>query len=626
MEERSTIRLVALGPPELRIDDEPVALSPKRLAVLVHLSLASADGVTRRDNLLATFWPEAADSRARNALNQIVHHLRRTVGRAAIRSRGQEELVVDGHLHTDVERFEAHLEAGEPDAALGLYRGDFMEGFHVSGAPRFERWVDRTRATLRRRARDAAVARAAEAEEEGRVAEAAGKLRRALAIDPTEEAAAHELIRLLLDAGNRTAAGREYRRMARRLRTRLGLGPPEKTRRLVAQAGLDPGTPRRAPDVVSAPSPARSLASDLTARARDLLQAGRDGNAAARELLEQAIRLDDGYAPAHAALSRATAHWVQLFGGPWEQLTSAFGAARRALEMDPKLPEAHFARAFSLEAAGRAPEAVGAYRQLLQLRPNHRDAAAHLGRSILFGGDFAGALRRIEDGRREVGPKPELLFELGMAHHCLGHDDQGQELYARTLEERPDYRWAEGSWIYFDLVKGRPDRARRRADRMVDREPDGFVGLFAAADTRLAAGDFEGAIRHYERCYRLDPDSRHSGILRATRTALGFAHLEGGDPLRGRELLDAAENEDRRALHAGASYGGLHYDLASIHAARGEVEQALDWLGRAYRAGWLQHDLLRVDPLLRSLHGRQDYEEIGLAMERSVEEQRSGLG
>lgn len=622
MSERSTIRMLALGPPEVRIDHEAIALSPKRLAVLAHLALASPDGVTRRDTLLATFWPESDRSHARNALNQVLHHLRRRLGPGVIQSRGQEELAVGEELRTDVERFVAHLEVGEPDAALHLYRGSFLEGFHIGGAPRFERWLDGMRGELRRRARDAAVTRAAEAEKAGHLAEAAGRLRRALEIDPAGEGVAHDLIRLLLEAGNRAAAQREYRRIARRLHTELGLRPPEKTRRMMAEAGLDPRPFRRAPDIVSVPSPARSLAADLTARARELLQVGRSENRAARELLEQATRLDAGYAPAHAALARATAHWVQLFGGPWEALGSALGAARQALDTQPELPEAHFGRAFSLEAAGRAPEAVRAYRSLLRLRPNDHEAGAHLGRSLLFGGNFAEALRWMEDLHREVGPQAELTHELALIHHNLGHDEEGDELYHRTLGEQPGFRWAEGSWIYFDLVKGRPDRARRRAHRMVDREPDGFVGRFAAGDTRLAAGDFEGAIRHYERCYRLDPDSRHSGILRATRTALGFAHLEGGDVVRGRELLDAAEKEDLRALHAGASYGGLHYDLASIHAARGESEQALDWLRSAYQAGWLQHDLLEVDPVFRSLRNHGEYERIRQAMKGNVEEQR----
>lgn len=622
MTERSIVRLLALGPPEVRVHDEVLPLYPKRLAVLVYVALAASDGVVRRDALLAAFWPEADESGARNALNQNLHHLRRALGDGAIVSRGQEEVVVGDRLRTDVERFGGHLEAGELDAALALYRGDFLEGFHVRGAPGFERWLDGMRARLRRRARDAAAELAADAEEAGRLPEAAGRLRRAMEIDPAAEGVARELIRLLLAAGDRTAAQRAYRRLARRLHMRLGLRPSEATRRVMREGGLHPEPFRPPPDVVSLPSPTRSLASDLTARAQELLQVGRAENAAARELLEQATRLEATYAPAFAARARATAHWVQLFGGPWEELGSASGAARRALELDPELPEAHFARAFSLEAAGRAPEAVQGYRSLLQLRPGHREAIAHLGRSVMFGGDFAEAHRWMERARREADPRPEIDHELAIIHHTLGHDDAGEEFYRRALEEQPGFRWAEGSWIYFDLVKGRPDRARRRADRMVDREPDGFVGRFAAADARLAAEDFEGAIRHYERCYRLDPDSRHSGILRATRTALGFAHLEGGDPARGQELLDAAEIENRRALRAGASYGGLHYDLASIYAARGESERSLEWLARAYRAGWLQHDLLKVDPIFRSLRNHPEFGDLRRAMEQAVDEQR----
>lgn len=625
MTEPPIVRLLALGPPEVRVDDEAVSLFPKRRAVLIYLVLAASDGVVRRDALLPVFWPEAEEARARNSLNQNLHQLRRTLGDGVILSRGQEELVVGDRLRSDVERFEAHLGTGDLDAALELYRGDFLEGFHVRGAPDFERWMDGMRARLRRRARDAAVELAAEAEESGRLPEAAGRLRRATEIDPAAEEVARERIRLLLAAGDRVAARRAYGRLARRLHTRLGLEPSEATRRVLTEAGVDPGEPRSPPDLVTVPSPARSLASDLTDRARELVRVGRTENAAARELLEQATRLDPTHGPAFAARARATAHWVQLFGGPWEELRSALRAARRALEIDPELPEAHFARAFSLEAAGRASEAVRAYGSLLRLRPEHREAMAHLGRSLRFGGDFAAALRRMRRALRHAGPQPELHHELAIIHHSLGHDDAGEELYHRTLESRPGFRWAEGSWIYWDLVKGRPDRARRRADRMVKREPDGFVGRFAAGDAYLAAEDSEGAIRHYERCYQLDPDSRHSGILRSTRTALGFAHLKGGDAVRGRELLDAAEAEDLRALHAGASYGGLHFDLASIYAARGESDRALTWLIKAYRGGWLQHDLMEVDPLFRSLRGDQEFQEVRRAMERTVDEQRDRI-
>lgn len=65
-----------------------------------------------------------------------------------------------------------------------------------------------------------------------------------------------------------------------------------------------------------------------------------------------------------------------------------------------------------------------------------------------------------------------------------------------------------------------------------------------------------------------------------------------------------------------------HYDLASIHAARGETERALAWLERSCEAGWLQYELLRLDPLFDPLRGDERFEAVGEAMEREVREQR----
>jgi DNA-binding SARP family transcriptional activator len=53
---------------------------PKRLAVLAYLVAAHRTGYTRRDEVLALFWPELDASRARNALNQSVRTIRRALG------------------------------------------------------------------------------------------------------------------------------------------------------------------------------------------------------------------------------------------------------------------------------------------------------------------------------------------------------------------------------------------------------------------------------------------------------------------------------------------------------------------------------------------------------------------
>lgn len=627
MTETPPVRLIALGPPEVRVGTEALELYPKRLAVLTYVALASSDGVIRRDSLLGLFWPESDERRARNALNQVVHHLRRRLGAQVLVSRGQEELIAGSRLRTDVDQFEDHLRNGETEAALALYRGDFLEGFHVSEAPGFERWLDGVRVRLRREARRAVTDLATEAETAGRPLEAAGHIRRVLELSPCDETAARHLIRLLLAAGHRSAAFEEYRHLVRRLKANLGTGPSDRTRALVEEAGLDPEAAPSSLQIMSAPSPSQRLASQLTERAGELVDTGRLENAAARELLAQATRIDPTYAPAHATYARAIASWVQIFGGTQQEIGSALAAARDALTVDPELPEAHSARAHAFEAARRPHEASRAYRTALQLRPDDPELVTHLARNLGFAGNFAGALEQLQAVLASSDPGAELLTDLALFRHCLGDHAEGDASYDRAVENQPGFRWAEVSRVFWDFVSGKRDQAVHRGEEIVAREPDGFMGSFAAGDARLMAEDLEGAISYYERCLALAPEGRQMGYLRSIRTALGYAYLRAGDAVHGTEMLDEAERAAIQALDSGCSHGGIHYELAAIYATHREDEQrALDQLESAYRAGWLQPEFLELDPLLAPLRQEARFQDVHRAMERTIQEQRSRLG
>jgi DNA-binding SARP family transcriptional activator/TolB-like protein len=229
------IHLRALGPPEVRVGDGRVDLSPKLLAVLVYVAVAPPGESVRRDKLLALFWPELDQPRARNALNQALHQLRRRLGDGAVESRGKEELAPAGAVVVDVARFEERLDAGHLAEALELYRGPFLEGFHLSGAPGFERWLDATRSRLRSAALQAALERSDRKEEEGDVAEAGRWLKWARDVAPTDERVIRRLLRHLDRQGDRARAVRVYRDLAKRLQDELGLEPSPETRSLVEE-------------------------------------------------------------------------------------------------------------------------------------------------------------------------------------------------------------------------------------------------------------------------------------------------------------------------------------------------------------------------------------------------------
>jgi len=134
-----------------------VLAQPKRAALLVYLAVAQPRGFQRRDALLALFWPELDQERARAALRKAVHHLRRALSDAAIEGRGDEEVrLAEEVVWCDAAAFETALDGGDPEAAVGLYRGPFLDAFFAPDAPEFEQWMESERARLHRRAFDAA--------------------------------------------------------------------------------------------------------------------------------------------------------------------------------------------------------------------------------------------------------------------------------------------------------------------------------------------------------------------------------------------------------------------------------------------------------------------------------------
>jgi len=233
------IRLHLLSPFACRDEDgeelSAVLRSPARLAVLTYLTLAHPLGYHRRDTLLGLLWPESSQKSARTALRVTLHRLRSELDDALV-SRGKEEVGVDRErLWCDALAFEEALELGRTEEGLELYRQDLLEGFHSSGAPGFERWLESERRRLRGLAADAAWRLAEERRENP--AEAAGLARRAFAFTPNDEAAFRRLIRSLDATGNRLGALREYERFAARIADDFGSEPSPETRALIEAIG-----------------------------------------------------------------------------------------------------------------------------------------------------------------------------------------------------------------------------------------------------------------------------------------------------------------------------------------------------------------------------------------------------
>lgn len=262
------IELRILGTPQIAANGQAQDLlaQPKRLALLSYLACPSPGTVHRRDTLLALFWPEFPDDRARAALRKTLYHLRRALGADVLIANGDDNVALNAHrIRTDLDAFHTAIEAEDYPTALQLYRDDLLAGFFLADAPAFEEWQERTRATARTTATEAAWRLAERERDSGNGIEAARWGRRALALSGLDESALQRVMRLLDELGDRAGALNEYHAFARRMESEWDAAPSPKTRQLhdrMKAGDSDTSVPIRATAMPATPTGGRSVATN----------------------------------------------------------------------------------------------------------------------------------------------------------------------------------------------------------------------------------------------------------------------------------------------------------------------------------------------------------------------------
>ena len=198
---------------------------------------------------------------------------------------------------------------------------------------------------------------------------------------------------------------------------------------------------------------------------------------------QDAIRMDPTFAPAYVGLAGTYISYQDIFVGapPSEIRPKAISAARKALELDPELAEAHAVLAEMYQKQWKWAESEAEYKRALELKPN--DASAHRGYSYWLAcqGRTQEALPWVERGREldPLGSADTIGFVLLMARR---YDESIRE-YRSVLAVHPDYtnaRWGLGFAL---IVNNQTDQAIPELEKtvaMMNRSP-GSLDMLATA-------------------------------------------------------------------------------------------------------------------------------------------------
>lgn len=192
----------------VRRGDDPVggsATQPRRLAVLAILARAGPRGIPR-DTVLRLLWPDEDEEKGRRVLSQAVYRLKRDLGSEEVIEGGRVLMLNALEISSDVQQFERAVAERRYADAARLYDGPFLDGFSLSSAPEFMRWVDDSRDALALAFADAVERAAGEATQKNDPAEAAALWRRRAGADALDGRVALKLMEALDAAGDRAGA------------------------------------------------------------------------------------------------------------------------------------------------------------------------------------------------------------------------------------------------------------------------------------------------------------------------------------------------------------------------------------------------------------------------------------
>jgi TolB-like protein/Tfp pilus assembly protein PilF/class 3 adenylate cyclase len=288
------------------------------------------------------------------------------------------------------------------------------------------------------------------------------------------------------------------------------------------------------------------------------------------DYLNQAIAKDPNYALAYAGLADSYLLLPTYADTPpADAIPQAQGAAKKALELDDSLAEAHASLGL-LAAFEFDPErAISELERAIQLKPNYATAHHWLALTLMALARFD---RATAEGKRAIELDPLSLIIN-----------------------------ADLSWVY--LSARRYDDAEAQARKTLEMDSRFFRAHYRLGAALQLKGHIAEAILEYQKAIELNKNPY-------SIAALGQAYARNGQVDEARKVL-ARLNEEAKSRYVPP------YGLALIHLALGDKEHALDDLERGYReASGSDMFFIKVDPLLDDLHGDPRFETLAQEITR----------
>jgi pentatricopeptide repeat protein len=280
---------------------------------------------------------------------------------------------------------------------------------------------------------------------------------------------------------------------------------------------------------------------------------------------QEAIKIDPAYALAYSGMADSYALLADIGAvAPNEAMPRAKSAAERAIEIDPELAEGYTSLGFvKLSYDWDWPAAERDFKRALDLNPNYATAHQWYASYLLQMGRYGDATEEIKQAQ-QLDPLSLIInANKGYYLYFARQYDAAIEQYRRTLEIDPNFG----------------------------------VGRFYLAQAYVQKRMYTEAISEFQKL------RTSTGQDLEADAALAHAYARAGRREEAEKIL-AEMKELQQSRYVSPLY------IATVHAGLGEVDEAIEWLNKAFDARHPGLVLIKVDPMFDSLREDRRFQEL----------------
>ena len=285
------------------------------------------------------------------------------------------------------------------------------------------------------------------------------------------------------------------------------------------------------------------------------------------EYYQQAINLDPNYALAYSVLAKSYMQLGSFFGfrSPQETFPKAEAAARKALELDETISDAHVMLGmYKMNYEWNWSEAERELKRAIELDPNNDGAHSEYGSYLIKMGRVDEAIVMRKRALDLVPPSTfPVIANVGYVYYFARKYEEAIKYHQRALELNPRF-------------------ARSH---------------LAIGNAYVQLGKYEQAIAEINQAITLS-----GGDVKAI-ASLGHAYAVAGRHAEARKVLDQLEQLSKRKYVS-------PYFIAVIYAGLRERDQMFVWLEKAYQERHPFMTTIAVDPVFDQVRSDPRFSEL----------------